>query len=320
MITLAEIEAARERIAGKVRTTPVVRATPVRTPIPGGADLWLKLESLQVAGSFKARGATSKVATLDAPALAAGLVTASGGNHGIGVAYAGWQAGAPVRVYLPESTPEAKAATLADWGAVVVRHGAVWDDANHAALDAAEKDGLTYVHPFADPVVIAGQGTVGLEILDALPDVETVIVAIGGGGLISGIACAIKARRPEARVIGVEPVGAPTLRESVRAGHLVTLDAIETEVGVLAPRRSADINLDIITRLVDEIVLVTDAQMRAGAQWLWRELGIAAEMGGAAAVAALRAGAVETKPGETVCALVCGAGDDGMIDSRAEAG
>jgi threonine dehydratase len=320
VIALAEIEAARERIAGKVRETPMMRASPLRVPLPGNPDLWLKLESLQIAGSFKARGATSKVATLEAPALAAGLVTASGGNHGLGVAYAGWQAGAPARVYLPESSPDAKAVALADWGATAVRHGAVWDDANQAAVEAAESEGLTYIHPFADPAVIAGQGTIGLEITEALPDVETVIVAIGGGGLISGVASAVKARCPSARIIGVEPVGAPTLLKSVRAGRLITLDAIETAVGVLAPRRSAEINLEIITSLVDDIVLVTDDEMLAGARWLWRELGVAAELGGAAAIAALQTGKVGVEKGERVCALVCGAGDDGVIDSRVEGG
>ncbi len=317
MIELAEIEAARDCIAGRVRETPLMRASPLRSPLPGDPDLWLKLESLQISGSFKARGATNKVATLDAEALAGGLVTASGGNHGIGVAYAGWQAGAPVRVYLPDSSPEAKAVALADWGAAVVRHGTVWDEANQAAMQAAESEGLTYLHPFADPAVIAGQGTIGLEIIDALPDVETVVVAIGGGGLISGVASAIRAKRPSARIIGVEPVGAPTLRESVRAGRLVTLDAIKTDVGVLAPRRSVEINLEIISDLVDDIVLVSDQHMLAGAQWLWRELGVAAELGGAAAVAALQAGTIEINQGERVCALVCGAGDDGVIDSGA---
>jgi len=317
VIALTEIEAARERITGKIRETPMMRAAPLRTPLAENPDLWLKVESLQVSGSFKARGATNRVATLEARVLANGLVTASGGNHGLGVAYAGWQAGAPVRVYLPKSSPEAKAAALAEWGATVVRHGAVWDDANQAAMEAAESEGLTYIHPFADPTVIAGQGTIGLEVVDALPDVETIIVAIGGGGLISGVASAIKARRPRARVIGVEPVGAPTLRESVRAGQLVTLDAIETDVGVLAPRRSAEINLGIISNLVDDIVLVSDQEMLGAAKWLWGELGIAAELGGAAAIAALQAGTIEVKQGETVCAVVCGAGDDGVIDSRA---
>ena len=320
MISLAEIEAAQRRIADKVRRTPVLRGAPRKLQLPGQPDLWLKLESLQISGSFKARGASHKVAMLGPDALAAGLVTASGGNHGIGVAYAGWQAGAPVCVYLPASSPAEKAATLEGWGATVIRHGAVWDDANEAALRAADADGLTYIHPFADPVVIAGQGTIGLEILEALPEVDTVIVAIGGGGLISGVASAIKAIRPNARVIGVEPIGAPTLRESVRAGELITLGAIETQVGVLAPRRSAGINLEIITALVDDIVLVSDAQMRDAARWLWREFGVAAELGGAAAVAALHAELVTVRDGEIVCALVCGAGDDGMIDSRIEAG
>lgn len=320
MITLADIEAARKRIAGEVRETPMIAAAPAREPPAAGVDLRLKLESLQVSGSFKARGASNRAALLASEELAAGLVTASSGNHGLGVAYAGRRAGVPVRVYLPEGTPQAKADLITAWHAEVVRHGAVWDESDIAARNAAEAEGLAYIHPFADPAVIAGQGTVGLEIVRALPAVDAVVVAIGGGGLISGVAVAVKTVRPEARVIGVEPTGAPTLFESVRAGRLVTLDAIETSVGVLAPRRSAQINLDIIGRLVDDIVLVGDAEMRAAARWLWREFRIGVELGGAAAVAAVRLGRLNLAPGETVCALVCGAGADGVVDSQGDAG
>jgi threonine dehydratase len=188
----------------------------------------------------------------------------------------------------------------------------VWDEANEAALAAAAAEGLTYLHPFADPAVIAGQGTVGLEILEAAPDTGLLLVAIGGGGLISGIATAAKALKPRIRVVGVEPVGAPTLKQSLNAGRLVTLPAIETEAGTLAPRRSAEINLEIIARHVDEIVLVSDEEMRAAARWLWFELGIAAELSGAAALAALMTGRVGTAPDMPVTALVCGAGTDGL--------
>ncbi|MGH7320851.1 MAG: threonine ammonia-lyase [Candidatus Rokuibacteriota bacterium] len=310
---LADIEAARRRIGAHVRRTPLLRAAPVSQPA-GPGELWLKLECLQVIGSFKARGAVSKLTTLPSAALARGIVTASGGNHGLGVAYAGWLARVPATVYLPSSTPPAKMRKLEAWGARVVVEGAVWDDANQAALAAAERDGLTYFHPFADPAVIAGQGTLGLEILEDLPMVGTLVVAIGGGGLISGISLAVKTVRPETRIVGVEPVGAPTLSESLRAGRLVELDAIRTAATTLAPRRSEAINLEIISRLVDEIVLVSDDDMRAAARWLWHELGVAAELSSAAAVAALRAGRVTPRHDEPVCALVCGAGTDGLGD------
>ena len=225
-----------------------------------------------------------------------------------------------MRVYLPRSTPAAKIAALGEWDAVPVTRGDVWDEANAEALAAAEAEGLTYVHPFADADVIAGQGTLGLEIAEALPDVSLVVAAIGGGGMISGLAVALKALRPNVRIIGVEPIGAPTLRDSVRAGRPITLGSIETKVGVLAPRRSADLNVDIIGRLVDDIVLVGDEDMRDAARWLWREFGVGAELAGAAAVSALRRGHVDTRPNDVICAVVCGAGNDGMVDSASEAG
>jgi threonine dehydratase len=310
-VTLADVEAARGRITGAVRRTPVLRAAPLREPA-GPGDLWLKLEGLQVIGSFKARGAVNKLRTLAPDAVRRGIVTASGGNHGLGVAYAGWLAGIPATVYLPGNTPPAKQKALEAWGARVVVEGAVWDDANRAALAAAERDGLTYVHPFADPVVVAGQGTVALEILEDLPDVDTLVVAIGGGGLIAGVGVALKTRRPRARLVGVEPVGAPTLHESVRAGRLVTLEAIRTAATTLAPRRSDALNLALVQATVDEIVLVDDEAMRETARWLWRELGVACELSSAAAVAALRTGAVACRSGERICALVCSAGTDGL--------
>jgi threonine dehydratase len=311
MVELADVRAARERIGARVRRTPVLRAAPLREPL-GDGELWLKLESLQVIGSFKARGAVSKLTTLAPSALARGLVTASGGNHGLGVAYAGWIAGVPVTIYLPGNTPAAKARKLRAWGARVVVAGAVWDDANAAALAAAEREGLTYVHPFGDPAVIAGQGTLALELLEDLPELDTLVVAIGGGGLISGVGVVLKALRPAIRLVGVEPEGAPTLHESLRAGRLVELDAIRTAATTLAPRRSEALNLDIIRRTVDEIVLVDDDAMRAAARWLWHELGVAAELSGAAGVAALRTGRVRTRPGERGCAVICGAGTDGL--------
>lgn len=311
-VTLDDVRAAAARIEGRVRRTPMLAATAVHAPLPHTGPVVMKLECLQAIGSFKARGATSKLTTLSAAETARGLVTASGGNHGLGVAYAGWQAGAPVRIYLPESTPKAKANKLRAWGAEVIIHGAVWDEANAEALAAAERDGLTYAHPFADADVIAGQGTTALEILEDDPDIEVLLVAIGGGGLISGVATAAKALKPDIKVIGVEATGAPTLYESLKAGELVTLERIETEAGTLAPRRSAEINFDIIGRCVDEVVLITDDDMRAAAQWLWFEFGIAAELSGAASIAALQAEAYLPEPKARVCAIVCGAGTDGL--------
>lgn len=307
---IADIEQARQRLAGHIRRTPLIRADALLRPLPA-AGLTLKLESLQVTGSFKARGATHKVLTLAPDEIRRGLVTASGGNHGLGVAYAGHLVGAPVTIYLPANVPPAKAEKLERWGARLVWVGEVWDDADAAAREAAARNGATYVHAFADPAVIAGQGTLGLEIVEDDPAADLLLVAIGGGGLISGVATAVKALRPGMRVVGVEPVGAPTLHASLRAGRLVELERISTAANTLAPRSSAEINLEIIRRTVDDIVLVEDEEMRDAARWLWFELGIAAELSGAAAMAALLAGRVATA-GRQACALICGAGTDGL--------
>lgn len=310
MLSLEDVRAATARLEGGVRRTPLIAATPARDPLPGRC--WLKLECLQVTGSFKARGALSCAAALAPDAAARGLVTASGGNHGAGVAYAGRLLGCPVRVFVPETTPADKVERLRGWGAEVMVTGGVWDEANHAALEDAARTGATYVHPFADPAVAAGQGTIGLELVEQLPDVQTVIVAIGGGGLAAGVGVALHGLRPDVRVIGVEPTGAATLHDSLRAGALVTLDRIATAAGTLAPLRSEPFNLALIQEHLTEVVLVEDDDLRDAARWLWRELGVAAELGGAAAVAALRAGAYRPDPDERVVALVCGAGRDGL--------
>lgn len=312
MITLQDIQEARLRIAGAIRRTPLVAASPVKQHRNEAQALYLKLENMQVTGSFKARGAVNTVLSLTPGQLSRGLVTASGGNHGLGVAYAGWLAQVPVTIYLPLNTPVTKAQKLERWGARVVYKGDVWDDANRAAMDVAEREGLTYVHPFANPTVIAGQGTIGLEILQDIPEVDVLLVAVGGGGLISGISIAAKALRPALKVIGIEPVGAPTLYESLRAGQVIELPEIRTAANTLAPRMSAALNLGIIQQNVDDIVLVTDEEMREAAQWLWFEMGVAAELSGAASVAALLTGKVRFQPAQKICALICGAGTDGI--------
>ncbi len=313
MISLEDVRAAALRIAPYVRKTPLVTARCLRDhPVPEG-ELLLKLECLQVTGSFKARGATNKLLSLGAAEIGRGLVTASGGNHGLAVAYVGWLGKTTATVFLPENVSPEKAKKLATWGARTVVRGRQWHEANRAALDLAAREGLTYFHPFADPVVIAGQGTVGLEILDQAPEVEEILVAIGGGGLVSGIGLAVKSLRPSVRVIGIEPTGSPTLLESLRAGRVIELAEITTSVPTMACARTEPINLEMVQRYVDEIVLVTDEQMREAARWLWLELGIAADLSGAASIAALRSGRVHPARGRRVCALVCGAGPDGMI-------
>ena len=313
-VTLDDIEAAAERIGGRVRRTPCIRSRFNLNPLDpsSGGELLLKLECLQVTGSFKARGANNAILSLDQAAVKRGVITASGGNHGLAVAYAGHASETSAMIYLPQRTPPDKAEKLRAWGAEVVIEGDLWDDANEAALERAERDGLSYIHPFADPDVIAGQGTVGREMLKQSSHIDVMVVAVGGGGLISGIATAAKAIKPDIRVIGVEPVGAPTLTRSLDQGEVVTLAGIETQALTLAPRRSAAINLAIVRRHVDEIVLVSDDEMRQAARWLWFEAGIAAELSGAAALAALRSGKVDVPDDAVVAAVICGAGADGI--------
>ena len=311
VVTLADIDAAAQRIKDHVRRTPCLRSRFTLNPLHRG-ELLLKLECLQVTGSFKARGASNAVLALDAAARTRGIITASGGNHGLAVAYASHFTGVPAVVYLPELTLAEKPEKIRAWGADVVVAGSVWDDANDAAMARAELDGLTYIAPFSDPAVIAGQGTVGREMLQQSPHIDILIVAIGGGGLISGVATAAKAIKPEITVIGVEPVGAPTLKTSVEKGRLVTLPGIDTEAVTLAPRKSAEINLDIVRRNVDDIILISDDEMREAARWLWFEAGVAAELSGAASLAALQAGRVGAPAESVVSAVVCGTGLAGL--------
>lgn len=311
-VTIHEIREAATRIKGYVRRTPLMSCSPVNDAPKGAELLQLKLECLQVTGSFKARGAVNKLESLSPDATARGIITASGGNHGLAVAYAGRLARVPTTIYLPTTVSEEKIHKLRRWEARLVIEGASWDDSNRAALTVADRDGLAYFHPFADPVVIEGQGTIALEILEDAPDIDTIVVAIGGGGLISGIGVAAKAIRPNIKIIGVEPVGAATVYKSIQAGHRVELEKIETAAGPLGARASEQLNLDLVREHVAEIFLVTDEEMRHAARWLWFELGIAAELAGAAAVASILGGHYKPAGGERVCAVVCGSGTDGI--------
>ena len=312
MLTVADVQMAAERIASYVRRTPLIGARCLKeNPFPE-CELLLKLECLQVTGSFKPRGATNKLLSLPEADVRRGIITASGGNHGLAVAYAGWLAKTRTTVYVPENVSPDKKKKLAVWGATVEVCGHHWHEANREALAVAERDGLTYFHPFADPAVIAGQGTVALEVLEQAPELDTLLVAIGGGGLISGVALTAKAIRPSLRIVGIEPTGAATLYESVKAGRVVELSGITTRVPTLAALRTEPVNLEIVQRYVDDIVLIEDDAMREAARWLWFEMGLAADMSGAAGIAALLSGKVRPKIGEKVCVLVCGAGPDGL--------
>lgn len=308
MLSLAEFKSAREEISQHVRRTPLVDVHPTRRPAGRARSLHLKLECMQVTGAFKVRGATCHALRLTDAERGRGLITASGGNHGLGVACAARLVGSSALVYLPANAPEYKETALRGWGAEVRREGDVWDDANDAALRVAEATGRTYVHPFADRDVVAGQGTISLEILEDAPNTEVLVVPIGGGGLIAGMANAARLIKPDIHIVGVEPDGAPTLANSLRAGEPVELDSVATEANTLAPRGTHRFNFDIIRETVDEVVLVTDDEMKEARRWLWSELSVGAELSGAAASAAVLNDFSASFAGARVSAIVCGAG------------
>jgi len=312
MIDLADIQAAATRIAPHIRRTPNIRADALAEPVTE-ANLSLKLECLQPTGSFKARGATNKLLTTPKEELAGGVVTASGGNHGLATARAAKLAGVPATIFVPKSITPAKVDKLKRWGATVEIIGDIWNETNLHALAFAKENGAAYFHPFADPAVIAGQGTTALELLDELPDVDTVLVAIGGGGLISGMGVAIKALKPSVRIIGIEPVGSPTLKASLDAGRVVRLPTITSRVATMSCAETDQGVFELVRDHVDEIVLVSDEDMLEASRWLWFEMGIAADLSGAAAIAALRAKVLTFPAGHTVGALVCGAGPDALV-------
>ncbi|MGB3418003.1 MAG: threonine/serine dehydratase [Mesorhizobium sp.] len=311
MITLDDIHQARQRIAPHVRRTPLIQADALSAPVTE-AELWLKLECLQVTGSFKARGATNKLLATPPQDMARGVTTASGGNHGLAVARAAKLAGVPATIFVPTNVTQAKIEKLRKWGAAVEVVGSVWNETNLSALAFAHEKACAYFHPFADPYVVAGQGTLALELLEQQPDLDAVLVAIGGGGLITGMAVALKALKPSIRIVGIEPTGAPTFHASLVAGHVVKLDKVTTRVATMA---CAETDRDVFATsrgLIDEVVLVDDDDMLEAARWLWFEMGLAADLSGAAAAAALRKGVLRFSAGEKICALVCGAGPEGL--------
>lgn len=314
-ITIEAIEAAAARIAGHIRRTPMIEVAQVRNrPVPN--PLFLKLECLQVTNSFKARGAINRLITTPRAMLENGIVTASGGNHGMAVARAGFLAKVPTTIYLPPNASRAKIKSLADWDATVRVVGEKWDDADAAAREHAESTGAIYFHPFKDPDIVIGQGTVALEMLEAVPDADVYLVAIGGGGLISGLSTVVHARNPKARIVGIEPVGSPTLHAALEAGGPVQLERQWTRVATMSCGKTTPLIYDIVSKHVEDIVLVEDEHLLSAARWILSELAIRADLSAAAAIAALSLGKIRLEPHERVSTLICGA-DDAALDAPA---
>jgi threonine dehydratase len=297
--TLDDIRAAARRVSVLARVTPLVDVTAA-----AGRPLFLKCESLQPGGAFKIRGAYNMVAQLTDEQRRRGVVTFSSGNHGQAMALAARELGAPAVVVMPTTAPQIKIEGARGYGAEVIFAGTTTTERRERAEAEAQARGLTMVPPFDHEWIIAGQGTAGLEILDQRPDVATVLVPIGGGGLAAGVAAAIKLSRPEVRVIGVEPSGAAAMKASIEAGRPVTLDRTYSVADGLMAVRPGDLTFAHVRRFVDSIVTVEDEQIIDAVLWLFSEAQIVAEPSGATTVAAALAG-VAPMDGPTV-AIVSG--------------
>jgi threonine dehydratase len=292
----------------------VVRRTPVEgsehLSVLAGRPILLKAEHLQRTGSFKIRGAYHRIARLDPSERAAGVVAASAGNHAQGVALAASLLGVKSTIFMPATAPFPKVAATRGYGADVVLGGVVFDDCLSDALAHAEETGARFVSPFDDPLVIAGQGTIGLELAEQAPQAGTVVVSVGGGGLISGVAAALKARRPDARVIGVEAEGAASMTASLIAGHTVTLDRIDTMADGIAVKRVSDLTLAHVTALVDEIVTVSEEDLSRALLLLLERTKAVVEPAGAAPLAAALAGKLPDLEVDPACLLLSGGNID----------
>lgn len=306
-VGFSDVLAARDTIVGDVHRTPVFssRQLSERT----GAELSLKAELFQKTGSFKPRGALNRLRRTATDDLERGLVTVSAGNHAQGLAYAARIVGARCVVVMPESAPRTKVDAARGYGAEVVLHGDV--PAAYGRMEELRREqGLVLVHPFDDPHVVAGQGTVGLEVVEQLPDVDVIVVPVGGGGLVSGVACAVKSQNPDIRVVGVEPEGAAAMRASWDAGERVSLERTDTVADGLASPFAGEIAFEMTRRYVDEMVVVSDAELVEGMRALFVFAKLYAETAGAAGVAALLAGRIPVAPDEQVCAVLTGGNVD----------
>jgi threonine dehydratase len=315
-IGLADVLAARERLRGEVYYSPCARSEMLSKLT--GHEVYLKLENLQMTGSFKERGALNRLALLTADEAARGVVAASAGNHAQGVAYHATKRGVRSVIVMPLATPLVKVTATREFGAEVVLHGANYDEACAEATRLCESEGMVFLHPFDDAAVMAGQGTIGLEMLEQVPEMDAVIAPIGGGGLIGGMACAIKETRPECRVIGVQTSRLPSMLEAVKAQHPVTVEAGTTIADGIAVRRAGELTFPVVAKYVDEIVTVDEDEISSAILLLLERETTLAEGAGATALAALLQGktSLSLRKGAKVGVLVCGGNIDVTLLSR----
>ena len=311
MVTLDKIYHAAFVLKQVARRTDLIEATALKSP----CHLYLKTENLQLTGSFKLRGAYYKISQLSEDQRKAGIIACSAGNHAQGVALAASRMGIRSVVCMPDGAPISKVEATKAFGAEVCLVKGGYDDAYAYACRLQEETGMTFIHPFNDDEVIAGQGTIGLEILDQLPDVEAVVVPVGGGGLISGVAYAIKTLNPSVKVYGVQAENAPSMAQSIKAGEAITLDSAKTFADGIAVKHPGDITYDMVSRYVDEVVTVSEDEIAAAILALLERQKVVAEGAGAVSVAAALFGKVPVAGKKTVC-LVSGGNIDVNILSR----
>lgn len=312
LVSLADIERARTLLAGVIRTTPLEPCRPLSATLAGPA--WLKCENLQRAGSFKVRGAYVRMARLTDAERERGVVAASAGNHAQGVALAARLTGTAATVYMPAGAPLPKVAATRGYGARVEMAGHTVDEALVAAQEHADRTGAVFIHPFDHPDVIAGQGTLGLEILEQCPDVASIVVGIGGGGLIAGVAAAVKAVRPQVRVIGVQAEGAAAFPPSLAAGQPVRLSSYRTIADGIAVGRPGDLTFAHVAKVVDEVVTVSDEDISRALLMLLERSKLVVEPAGGVSMAALLAGVVT--PPAPVVAVLSGGNIDPLLMLR----
>jgi len=302
-LTLKDFEETRARIAPHIKHTPLLtsRQLSERT----GFDIRLKAELFQRVGSYKIRGPLNKFALMPEEQKRRGVVCSSAGNHAQGVALAAKIHGIRAVVCMATNATPAKIAATKAYGAEVVLHGMIWDEANEKAKELVRDQGLTYVHPFDDEQLIAGQGTLGLEIVQDWPEVDAVIVPIGGGGLIAGVSMAVKSHNPKIKVIGVESSDGPAMQRSVEAGELQTIDC-QTIIDGLRVRRAGVLNFSVVQRFVDEIVALPDREIFDAMIWVMERCKLVVEGAAAAPVGALLQNLVKLPPGSRVAVVLSG--------------
>ena len=300
---LDDFRTVRERIAPHIKHTPLLtsRQLSERT----GFDMRLKAEMFQRVGSYKIRGPLNKFALMPEEQKRRGVVCSSAGNHAQGVALAAQIHGIRAVVCMAKNATPAKIAATKGYGAEVVLHGMIWDEANEKAKELVRTEGLTYVHPFDDEQLIAGQGTLGLEIVQDWPDVDAVVVPIGGGGLIAGVSMAVKGHNPNIKVIGVESSDGPAMQRSLQAGKLETIEC-NTIIDGLRVRRAGELNFSVVQRFVDEIVALPDRDIFDAMIWVMERCKLVVEGAAAAPVAALLHGLIKMPPGSRVVAVLSG--------------